>query len=153
NTQFYVLDRQDQPLPQGVPGQLHISGEGVARGYHKRSELTAERFVNNPFATGRMYRTGDLARWLPDGQLQVLGRMDHQVKLRGLRIETGEIEAILMKNGELAAAAVILREDNPGSPRLVAYYVEAPGRSHTDDELRAVLAEALPDYMIPTAWV
>jgi aryl carrier-like protein len=153
NTQFYVLDRHDQPVAQGVPGQLHIGGEGVARGYHKRPELTAERFVKNPFETGRMYRTGDLAKWLPNGQLQVLGRMDHQIKLRGFRIETGEIESVLMRKGGLSAAAVILREDNPGSPRLVTYYVTEPGQSPSEEQLRASLANDLPDYMIPTAWV
>ena len=153
NTQFYVLDRQDRPVGRGVPGQLHIGGNGVARGYHQRTELTLERFVNNPFEPGRMYRTGDLAKWLPNGELQVLGRMDQQVKLRGFRIETAEIEAVLMRNGGLAAVAVILREDNPGSPRLVAYYVEEPNHSRNDDQLRAALADDLPDYMIPSAWV
>ncbi len=153
NTQFYVLDRHDQLVAQGVPGHLHIGGDGVARGYHKRSELTAERFVTNPFEAGRMYRTGDLARWLPNGQLQVLGRMDHQIKLRGFRIEIGEIEAALMRKGGVAAVAVILREDNPGSPRLAAYYVEETGRNRSEDQLREALADDLPDYMIPTAWV
>jgi amino acid adenylation domain-containing protein len=153
NTQFYVLDRHDQPVAQGVPGQLHIGGDGVARGYHKRAELTAERFVKNPFETGRMYRTGDFAKWLPNGQLQVLGRMDHQIKLRGFRIEIGEIETVLMRKGGLSAVAVILREDNPGSPRLVAYYVEGPGQTGSDERLREALADDLPDYMIPTAWV
>ncbi|MFL6604095.1 MAG: amino acid adenylation domain-containing protein [Steroidobacteraceae bacterium] len=153
NTQFYVLDRHDQPVAQGVPGQLHIGGDGVARGYHKRPELTAERFVSNPFEAGRMYRTGDLAKWLPNGQLQVLGRMDHQIKLRGFRIEIGEIETVLMRKGGLAATAVILREDNPGAPRLTAYYVEEAGQSRSEEQLQAALADDLPDYMIPTAWV
>jgi amino acid adenylation domain-containing protein len=153
NTQFYVLDRHDQPVAQGVPGQLHIGGDGVARGYHKRAELTTERFVKNPFEAGRMYRTGDLAKWLPNGQLQVLGRMDHQVKLRGFRIETGEIESVLMRQGGLSAAAVILREDNPGAPRLAAYYVEEPGHERSEEQLQAALADDLPDYMIPSSWV
>jgi len=153
NTQFYVLDRHDQPVARGVPGQLHIGGDGVARGYHNRDQLTAERFVKNPFEAGRMYRTGDLAKWLPNGQLQVLGRMDHQIKLRGFRIETGEIESVLMRKGALSAAAVILREDNPGSPRLVAYYVEDAGHTVAEDQLRTALAAELPDYMIPTGWV
>jgi amino acid adenylation domain-containing protein len=153
NTQFYVLDRHDQPVAHGVPGQLHIGGDGVAVGYHKRSALTAERFVKNPFAPGRMYRTGDLAKWLPNGRLQVLGRMDHQVKLRGFRIETGEIESVLMRQGGLAAVTVILNEDNPGAPRLVTYYVAGAGQSPSEEQLRASLADELPDYMIPTAWV
>jgi amino acid adenylation domain-containing protein len=153
NTQFYVLDRHDQPVAQGVPGQLHIGGDGVARGYHKRAELTAERFVKNPFEAGRMYRTGDLAKWLPNGQLQVLGRIDHQVKLRGFRIEIGEIETVLMRKSGLSTVAVILREDNPGAPRLVAYYVEEPGHNRSEEQLQAALADDLPDYMIPSAWV
>jgi acyl-coenzyme A synthetase/AMP-(fatty) acid ligase/aryl carrier-like protein len=153
NTQFYILDRNDQPVPSGVPGQLHIGGDGVARGYHKRGSLTAEKFLANPFAGGRMYRTGDLARWLPDGALQILGRIDHQVKLRGFRIELGEIETVLMKKGLLRAAAVVLREDVPGSPRLVAYYVDKAGGKHSPEALRALLAEDMPEYMIPSAWV
>lgn len=153
NTQFYVLDRHDQPVAQGALGQLHIGGDGVARGYHKRPELTGERFVKNPFEAGRMYRTGDFAKWLPDGQLQVLGRMDHQIKLRGFRIELGEIETALMRKDSLAATAVILREDNPGAPRLVAYYVAKAGNQVSTIDLRTALSEELPDYMVPTGWV
>jgi aryl carrier-like protein len=153
NTQFYVLDRQDQPVPPGVPGQLHIGGDGVARGYHNRPELTAERFVNNPFQAGRMYRTGDSARWLPDGGLQVLGRIDHQIKLRGFRIELGEIEAALMRKNTLSAVAVLLREDNPGSPRLVAYYVEPAGHAQLPAQLSASVADDLPEYMVPSGWM
>jgi len=153
NTQFYVLDHHDQPVPQGVPGQLHIGGDGVARGYYKRLELTAEKFLANPFAPGRMYRTGDLARWLPDGGLQVVGRIDHQVKLRGFRIELGEIEAVLVKKAQLSAASVILREDTPGTPRLVAYYVESAGNIRTPEVLRECLTDDMPEYMIPSAWV
>jgi len=152
NTQFYVLDRHDQPVAQGVPGQLHIGGEGVARGYYKRQDLTDERFLANPFEPGRMYRSGDLARWLPDGQLQVLGRIDHQIKLRGFRIELGEIEAALLRQGGVSAAAVVLREDTPGVPRLVAYYVEESGSAHSPSQLRTALEDQLPDYMIPTGW-
>jgi amino acid adenylation domain-containing protein len=153
NTQFYVLDRNDQPVPAGVPGQLHIGGDGVARGYFGRPELSGEKFVPNPFASGRMYRTGDLACWDRDGSLRILGRMDHQVKLRGFRIELGEIEAVLTARATLSAAAVILREDKPGAPRLVAYYVERPGQHHSADELRALLGEEIPDYMVPSAFV
>jgi aryl carrier-like protein len=153
NTQFYILDRNDQPVPSGVPGQLHIGGDGVARGYYKRASLTDEKFLANPFAGGRMYRTGDLARWLPNGALQILGRIDHQVKLRGFRIELGEIEAVLTKKALLSAAAVILREDVPGAPRLVAYYVENADSVRAPEALRALLAEDMPEYMIPSAWV
>jgi amino acid adenylation domain-containing protein len=153
NTQFYILDHHDQPVPAGIPGQLHIGGDGVARGYYKRAALTAEKFLANPFHPGRIYRTGDLARWLPDGGLQVMGRIDHQVKLRGFRIELGEIESVLSKKAEMSAAAVLLREDTPGAPRIVAYYVEKPGASRSPDALRELLAAEMPEYMIPSAWV
>jgi amino acid adenylation domain-containing protein len=153
NTQFYILDHHDQPVPSGVPGQLHIAGDGVARGYYKRAALTAEKFLANPFHPGRMYRTGDQARWLPDGGLQVLGRIDHQVKLRGFRIELGEIEAVLTKKAQLGAAAVILREDAPGAPRIVAYYVEPGDSRRSPETFRELLAEDMPEYMIPSAWV
>ncbi|MEP6547795.1 MAG: amino acid adenylation domain-containing protein, partial [Gammaproteobacteria bacterium] len=153
NTQFYVLDKNDQPLPIGIPGQLHIGGDGVARGYYKRAPLTAEKFLPNPFTAGRMYRTGDLARWLADGTVQVLGRIDHQIKLRGFRIELGEIESVLTKKAQFPAVAVILREDVPGTPRIVAYYVEKAGAGATPEALRALLAEDMPEYMIPSAWI
>jgi amino acid adenylation domain-containing protein len=153
NTQFYILDQNDQLVPTGVPGQLHIGGDGVARGYYQRDALTAEKFIGNPFAPGRLYRTGDLARWLPDGGLQLLGRIDHQIKLRGFRIELGEIESVLTTKGRLAAATVLLREDAPGAARLVAYYVQRPEEPREPAELRAVLAEDMPEYMIPSAWV
>jgi amino acid adenylation domain-containing protein len=153
NTQFYVLDQNDQRLPIGIPGQLHIGGDGVARGYYKRAPLTAEKFLPNPFTAGRIYRTGDLARWLPDGSMQILGRIDHQIKLRGFRIELGEIESVLAKKAQLPAVAVILREDVPGTPRIVAYYVEKAGPASTPEALRALLAEDMPEYMIPSAWM
>ena len=152
NTRFYILDKNDQPLPLGVPGQLHIGGDGVARGYHQRAELTAEKFIANPFGPGRIYRTGDLARWLFDGQLQILGRIDHQIKLRGFRIELGEIESVLIKKAQVKEATVVLREDKPGAPRLVAYYVDSSA-ARSADELQNVLAMDMPEYMIPTAWV
>jgi amino acid adenylation domain-containing protein len=153
NTQFYILDHHDQPVPIGVPGQLHIGGDGVARGYYKRAALTADKFLQNPFGPGRMYRSGDLARWLPDGGLQVLGRIDHQVKLRGFRIELGEIESVLTRKAQLSAAAVILREDVPGTPRIVAYYVEQGENKRSPESFRELLAEEMPEYMIPSAWV
>ncbi len=152
NTQFYVLDWYDQPVPFGVPGQLHIGGDGVARGYHKRAELTEEKFIASPFGHGRLYRTGDLARWLPGGRLQVLGRIDHQVKLRGFRIELGEIESLLITKGQVAAAAVLLRNDHRGAPRLVAYYVESSSPT-SPEALRTAIADDLPDYMIPSVWM
>ena len=153
NTQFYVLDGNDRIVAPGQTGQLHIGGDGVARGYFKRPELTAGAFVVNPFAPGRMYRTGDLARALPNGEFAVLGRLDEQVKLRGFRIELGEIESLLARSGVVARAAVALREDVPGSPQLVGYVVEHPGSSVSAAALRAALADDLPEYMIPAAWV
>lgn len=153
NTEFHILDQNDQPLPIGIPGQLHIGGAGVARGYYKQAPLTTEKFLPNPFAAGRIYRTGDLARWLPDGGLQILGRIDHQIKLRGFRIELGEIESVLTNKAQLSAAAVILREDISGTPRIVAYYVEKGGSVRSPEALRELLAADMPEYMIPSAWV
>ena len=153
NTQLYVLDHNDQLLPDGVPGQLHIGGAGVARGYHGQSELTQQKFPPNPFAPGRMYRTGDRARWLPGGELQLLGRSDLQVKLRGFRIELGEIESALARIAGITGAAVTLREDVPGAPRLVAYYAEAAGASLSEAALREALVSQIPDYMIPSVWM
>ncbi|PRH84434.1 non-ribosomal peptide synthetase [Labrys okinawensis] len=155
NTQFHVLDKFDRVQPLGVVGELHIGGDGVARGYFRRPDLTAEKFIADNVSGmpgARLYRTGDLARLMPGGRLQLLGRNDHQVKLRGFRIELGEIEAAIGKAG-LDVNAVILREDNPGDPRLVAYY-EAPASSAPSIEaLRNALGRDLPDYMIPSQWV
>jgi amino acid adenylation domain-containing protein len=155
NTQFHILDQNDLPVPVGVSGELHIGGDGVARGYFKNAALTREKFIADPFggAPGRLYRTGDFARRLPNGEIQILGRMDHQIKLRGFRIELGEIEAVLSRTGGLAASAVALREDEPGNPQLVGYVVERPGEPRSAAELRAALSQDLPDYMIPSAWV
>jgi amino acid adenylation domain-containing protein len=154
NTRCYVLDSNDEPVPVGCVGQLHIAGDGVANGYVNRPDLTAEKFVADPFGPGRMYRTGDFARLLPSGEFAVLGRMDHQIKLRGFRIELGEIEAVLASKTDLAASAVALREDTPGSPRLVGYYVERAGAPDVaTSTLATTLAAELPDYMIPSLWV
>ena len=163
NTQVYVLDGQLQPVPLGVTGELYIGGLGLALGYLHRPELTAERFVIDPFAEeacARMYRTGDLARWRPDGCLEWLGRVDHQVKIRGYRIELGEIEARLAAHPGIKNAAVIVREDHPGERRLVAYLTPTePTAPQTEEEerlvadLRAQLQATLPHYMTPAAFV
>jgi amino acid adenylation domain-containing protein len=197
NTQIYILDRRMQPVPIGVAGELHIGGVQVGRGYHNRPELTAERFVPNPFATTddrrpttddraktqnsklktqnfRLYRTGDLARYLPDGTIEYLGRIDHQVKIRGLRIELGEIEAALSAHPSVREAVVLAREAAPGDTRLMAYIVpdqeqrtkNKEQKNETPDsqfsilnsqfsiqELRRFLGATLPEYMVPSAFV
>ncbi|HHO69806.1 MAG TPA: amino acid adenylation domain-containing protein [Gammaproteobacteria bacterium] len=151
NTRVYVLDPRGQPLPPGVPGELHIGGAGVTRGYLGRPELTAERFVADPFAGGdaRLYRTGDRVRYRDDGVLEYEARMDNQVKLRGFRIEPGEIEAVLGTHEAVAQCVVQVREDRPGDVRLVAYVVPEPGRGLTVTEVRAHLRGFLPEYMVP----
>ncbi|WP_305729727.1 amino acid adenylation domain-containing protein, partial [Pseudomonas gingeri] len=157
NTQFYLLDEQQQPVPLGVPGEIYIGGAGVARGYLNREDLTAERFLNDPFsreASARMYRTGDLGRYLPDGNIEYLGRNDDQVKIRGFRIELGEIDARLAKHPTVHEAVVTAREDIPGDKRLVAYYTLAAGQISVDIEaLRSHLQEQLPEYMVPAIYV
>ncbi|MCF4987663.1 amino acid adenylation domain-containing protein, partial [Pseudomonas syringae] len=157
NTQFYLLDEQQQPVPLGVAGEIYIGGAGVARGYLNRDDLTAERFVKDPFSpqpAARMYRTGDLGRYLPDGNIEYLGRNDDQVKIRGFRIELGEIDARLAKHPAIHEAVVAAREDVPGDKRLVAYYTLSAGHASVDiDSLRGWLQEQLPAYMIPVAYV
>ncbi|KAG9609565.1 hypothetical protein KCV01_g3705, partial [Aureobasidium melanogenum] len=156
NTSIYVLDAQGRPVPAGVPGEIHIGGVQVARGYLGRPELTRERFIADPYAQNtdaRMYRTGDLGRWLPDGTVEYLGRNDHQVKIRGLRIELGEIEASIGRQPGIQAVAVIVREDAPGDRRLVAYAVPVPGVTPDVPALRQAIGGELPDYMLPAAWV
>jgi amino acid adenylation domain-containing protein len=149
NTRAYVLDASMNPVPIGVPGQLFLGGDGLARGYLNRPELTADRFVRDPFVDGaRLYRTGDLVRWRPSGEIEYLGRLDHQIKLRGYRIELGEIESAIASHAGVRDVAVIVREDAPGDRRLVAYVATDadPG-----DALREALRKRLPEYMIPSA--
>ena len=155
NTQTYVLDRNLQPMPVGVSGELYIAGDGLARGYRRRPDLTAERFVPNPFgpAGSRMYRTGDLARFLADGRLECLGRVDHQVKVRGFRVELGEVESALAGHPAIKDAVVFAEEVTAGDKRLVAYVVYQPGESLTVSELRKLVRVTLPEYMVPSFFV
>lgn len=154
NTEIYILDRNLQPVPVWVQGELHIGGDNLARGYFNRADLTAEKFIPNPFSLKpgtRLYKTGDLARYMPDGNVEFFGRADHQVKIRGFRIEPGEIEIALLKHPAVLEAVVIAREDIPGDKRIVAYVVSKQ-RTATG-ELRHFLLESLPDYMVPAAFV
>jgi amino acid adenylation domain-containing protein len=156
-TRVYLLDRHLHPAPVGVPGELYIGGSGVARGYLGRPGLTAERFVPDPFGGepgGRLYRTGDVARWLPDGNLELVGRSDHQVKVRGVRVELGEVESALLGHPAVRQAVAALREDAPGGPGVVAYVTVAGGDEPlTPAALRAHLVPRLPGAMLPAAFV
>jgi acyl-coenzyme A synthetase/AMP-(fatty) acid ligase len=159
NARIYILDHRAQIAPIAVVGEIYIGGAAVARGYLNRPELTAERFLKDPFGAdpeGRMYRTGDLGRWRADGSIEYLGRNDHQVKIRGFRIELGEIESHLTRHAHVKEAVVLAREDSPGEKRLVAY-VTARDPSISSvlgaESLRAHLKAALPDHMVPSAFV
>ncbi len=163
NTQIYLLNQHLQPVPLGVPGELYIGGDNLARGYLNQPELTEEKFIPNPFnkskvksqksKANRLYKTGDLARYLPDGTIEFLGRIDHQVKIRGFRIELGEIEAVLSEYPSVQQVVVIARDDMPGGKRLVAYIIPKQGVTASIRELRNFLKEKLPEYMLPSAFV
>ena len=155
NTEIYLLDEHGQPVPTGVTGDIHIGGHGLSRGYLNRPELTAERFVRNPFSSddsARLYRTGDLARWLPDGNLELVGRADHQIKLRGFRIELGEVEHVLSRVASVKECAVVARMRDNGDQQLVGFVVFRPGRSATVSELREELRDKLPEFMVPSGF-
>jgi len=156
NTEVFVVDRHLNPVPIGVPGELVIGGGGLARGYFRRPELTAEKFVAHPFSAepeARLYRTGDVGRYLADGTIEFLGRFDGQVKIRGYRVEPGEIEAMLRRHPAVQQTVVVASDDGGGGRRLVAYVVATPGRAATVSELRNALKQNLPDYMLPSAFV
>jgi len=156
NTEIFILDKLMQPVPVGVAGELLIGGDGVAKGYLKRPELTAEKFVAHPFSQrpgARLYKTGDLVRYLPNGDIEFLGRIDHQIKIRGFRIELGEIEAALRQHLQVNETVVVAREDVPGEKRLVAYFVPVQEPAPSTAELRSFLKGRLPEYMLPSAFV
>jgi amino acid adenylation domain-containing protein len=156
NTQLYVLDPHLQPVPVGIPGELYIGGVGLARGYLRRPEPTAEMFIPHSFSNvlgARLYKTGDRVRYLPDGNIEFLGRLDHQVKMRGFRIELGEIETVLGQHPAVRQAVVLAREDVPGDRRLVAYIIPSQKQAPAMSELRSFLQEKLPEYMVPSAFV
>jgi aryl carrier-like protein len=159
NTEIYILDSNLQPVPIGVKGELYIGGERLARGYLNRPELTQEKFISHPFnnpksqiQNPKLYKTGDLARYLPDGNIEFIGRIDDVVKIRGFRVALGEIESLLVQHPDVICQVVILREDQPGHKQLVAYVV-SDNPSLTQNELQSFLKQKLPNYMIPTAFV
>jgi thioesterase domain-containing protein/acyl carrier protein len=156
NTEIYVLDAQLQPVPIGVSGEIYIGGDGLARGYHRRPDMTADRFIPHPFSNhpnARLYRTGDLARYRKDGKILHFGRMDQQVKIRGFRIELGEIESVLSRHPKVSQVVVTAREDQHGLKQLVAYVVPVEGPQTAVEELRSFLRSVLPDYMVPSSFV
>ncbi|MBW8003365.1 MAG: amino acid adenylation domain-containing protein [Planctomycetes bacterium] len=156
NTQIYILGADMELVPVGEPGELYIGGRGVTRGYLNQEELSAKQFLPDPFIKkpdSRIYKTGDLARYLPDGNIVLIGRLDHQIKIRGYRIEVGEIEAVLAAHLSVDQVVVMIREDEPGDRRLVAYVVPQSGKQPILAELRHHLMKKLPDYMIPTIFV
>ena len=151
--EMYLLDEHLQPVSKGTLGEIYVAGEGLARGYLNRRELTKERFIDSPFGDGKLYKTGDLGRYSDSDEIEYLGRIDSQVKIRGFRIELGEIEAVLAQHPKVRQNVVIVREDTPGNKRLVAYVVSKPELNLTVKELRIALKEQLPDYMIPSSFV
>jgi amino acid adenylation domain-containing protein len=156
NTQVYILDVHLQPVPVGIAGELYIGGEGMARGYIHRPDLTGEKFLPDPFSNEpgtRLYKTGDLGRYLPDGNIEFLGRIDHQVKVRGFRIELGDIETVLAGHPGVHHGAAMVREDEPGKKYLAAYVVAKPECPPTTRDLRLFLKEKLPEYMVPSVFV
>ncbi|MCC5641838.1 amino acid adenylation domain-containing protein [Nostoc sp. CHAB 5824] len=158
NTQTYILDNNLQPVPIGIPGELYIGGDGLARGYLNQPELTTEKFISNPFKNSQseskhLYKTGDLTRYLPDGNIEFLGRLDHQVKIRGFRIELGEIETMLGQHPAVQKNVAVVREDVPGNKLIVAYLVPKPGETIVSDEMHSFIKQKLPDYMLPSVFV
>jgi acyl carrier protein len=156
NTQTYILDQNLHPLPVGLVGELHIGGDGLSHGYLNRPDLTAEKFIPNPFSkdpAALMYKTGDLARYRSDGMIECLGRVDNQVKLRGFRIELGEIEARIKDIESIKNSVVVIREDHPGDKRLVAYYVARENQKVSITDLTGYLRTKLPEYMVPQQFV
>jgi len=156
NTRVYIRDKHGNPTPIGVPGEIQIGGDGVTRGYLNRPELTAEKFIADPFSdkpNAKLYRTGDVGRFLADGRIEFQGRADHQVKVRGYRVELGEIETALNQHTAVQECVVVAREDVPGDKRLVAYVVPAPGHDVDSAELRSWVKSRVPEYMVPVAWI
>jgi amino acid adenylation domain-containing protein len=156
NVQIYILDENRQPVPNGAPGEIYIGGVSLARGYRRRLDLTAERFVPHPFSSepgARLYRTGDLGRYLPDGEIAFLGRVDEQIKIRGFRIEPAEIVRVLDEHPAVQASVVVARDISPGDKQLAAYFLPAPNAQPTHTELRNFLANQLPEYMVPATFV